>query len=173
MAPSKRSGLEVNPLLSRLLSAGAEVCVFRGYVGHSDKEGSIRVYPTLGCLSFSIEIGLKDIVETAPAPTTILPHNGTIIWVRSDAEVVFHGDTVTTVPVRSLRRPGEAAPIAETAAIAERHDEPGHIDIVRGRLRISVPVADRSAAARRSGCDVCASCRGCASCTSVCQSGPA
>jgi hypothetical protein len=176
MAPPKKSGpdIEIHPLLSRLLSKGVEACVFRGYVGPSDSEDSIRLYPSLGCLNFSVEIGLKDIVETAPAPTTVLPHNGTVVWVRNDAEVVFHGDSVTTVPVRSLRRPGPRAPIADTSTTPERSEASDHIDIVRGRLRMTVPApAHRSAAARRGDCDVCASCRGCASCTSVCQSGPA
>jgi hypothetical protein len=154
MASSKKSvDIEIHPLLSHLLAEGGDECVFRGYVGPSDSEASIRLYPSLGNLNFSVEIARKDIVETAPAPTALLPHNGTVVWVRSDAEVVFHGDTVTTVPVRSLRGPRQGAPI----------------DIVRGRLRISVPA---QAAAHRQECDVCASCRGCASCTMTCQSGP-
>jgi len=171
MAPPKKSGpeIEIHPLLSRLLSKGVGACVFRGYIGPSDREGSIRLYPSLGFLNFFVEIGLKDIVETAPAPTTVLPHNGTVVWVNPDADVVFHGDSVTTVPVRSLRRPEPGATIADISTAPERSQASDHIDIVRGRLRMSVP--ERSAALRRADCDVCASCRGCASCTSVCQSG--
>jgi hypothetical protein len=167
MTSPKKSGpeIEVHPLLSRLLSEGADACVFRGYVGPSERADFIRLYPSLGFLNFSVEIGLKDIVETAPAPTTMLPYNGTVVWVRNDAEVVFHGDSVTTVPVRSLRRTAPATPIADTSTISERSDASNYIDIVRGRLRMTVPVV------RVGAYDVCASCRGCASCTSVCQSG--
>ena len=164
MSPAKQSGrdIEINPLLSRLLSHGVDAIVLRGYVGPSKKEGTIRLYPTLGFLNVFIDIGLDDIVETAPAPTTVLPHNGTIVWVRSDAEVVFHGDTVVTVPVRTLRR--QRAAIDQTSAKAPSSDAAKYVDVVRGRLRMSVP-----AAALRAD-DVCASCSPCSSCTSVCQS---
>ncbi|NUS56014.1 MAG: hypothetical protein HOV66_14335 [Streptomycetaceae bacterium] len=161
MPSSGRSEFEVNPLLARLLSHGGEPCVFRGYVGPSDNEDTIRLYPSLGRLNFSVEIRVSDIVETAPAPKAALPHDGTVVWVRNDADVVFHGDTVTVVPVRTLRgRGADATGPAESAK---------HVDVVRGRLRMSVPESELP----RSDCDVCASCRGCASCTSVCQSGPA
>jgi hypothetical protein len=172
MARSKQSGpdIEVHPLLSRLLSQGVDVCVFRGYVGPSEREGFVRLYPSLGYLNFSIEIGLKDVVETAPAPTSLLPHKGTVVWVRNDAEVVFHGDSVTTVPVRSLRRRAPDAVTADTSITPERSQASNYIDIVRGRLRMTVP-ARRSAAVVKEDDDICASCRGCASCTSVCQSG--
>jgi hypothetical protein len=165
MSPAKPSGrdLETNPLLSRLLSHGVDAIVFRGYVGPSKKEGTIRLYPTLGFLNVFIEIGLDDVVETAPAPTTLLPHGGTIVWVRSDAEVVFHGDTVATVPVRTLRRQRPA--IDQASANAPSSDASKYVDVVRGRLRMSVP-----AATLRQD-DVCASCSPCSSCTSVCQSG--
>ena len=165
MPPPKQPqrDLEINPLLSRLLSHDVDAIVFRGYVGPSKKEGTIRLYPTLAFLNVFIEIGLADVVETAPAPTTALPHNGTIVWVRSDAEVVFHGDTVVTVPVRTLRHQRSAT--HQTAVNAPSSDAAKYVEIAPGRLRMSVPATSLRAE------DVCASCRGCASCTSVCQSG--
>jgi ferredoxin len=164
MSPAKQSGrdIEINPLLARLLSHGVDAIAFRGYVGPSKKEGTIRLYPTLGFLNVFIDIGLDDIVETAPAPTTVLPHGGMIVWVKSDAEVVFHGDTVVTVLVRTLRR--QRAAIDQTSANAPSSDAAKYVDVVRGRLRMGVPAGTLRD-------DVCASCRGCASCTSVCQSG--
>jgi len=175
MPPSKTSpktsasDIGIHPLLSRLLSHGTAPCVFRGYVGPSDNEGSIRLYPNLGVLNFSIEIVVKDIVETAPAPRTLLPHDGTILWVRADADVVFHGDTVSTVPVRTLCRPRAA--IGETSPNLPPSQSAGYVDLGGGRLQISVPAARGESRDER---DVCACpCRGCASCTSVCQSGPA
>jgi hypothetical protein len=167
MSAAKRPGpdLEIHPLLSRLLSHGVDAIVLRGYVGPSKKERTIRLFPTLGFLNVFIEIGLDDIVETAPAPTTVLPHKGTIVWVRSDAEVVFHGDSVVTVPVRTLRRQRPA--IDQSPAHAPCSDAAQCVDVVRGRLRMTVP-----AAAVR-GDDVCASCDPCSSCSGICQSGPA
>lgn len=169
MLPTDKSEhtLQVNPLLARLLSHGIETCVFRGYVGPSENDGSIRLYPSLGRLNFSIEIRVADIVETAPAPKAALPHDGAVIWVRNDAEVVFHGDTVTVVPVRTLR--GAATAVVGNATV----EAAKHVDIVRGRLRMSVPAAADASLVVRGDCDVCASCRGCASCSGVCQSGPA
>jgi hypothetical protein len=163
MSAAKNSGrgIEVNPLLSRLLSHGVDASVLRGYVGPSKKDGIIRLYPTLGFLHLYYEIEEDDIVDTAPAPTTALPHNGTIVWVKSDAEVVVHGDTVVTVPVRTLKRSRAAA--EETAPAS---DAAKYVDVVRGRLRMSVPAVAR-------GDDVCASCDPCSSCSGICQSGPA
>jgi hypothetical protein len=140
---------------------GVDASVLRGYVGPSKNNGTVRLYPTLGFLHLYYEINEDDIVDTAPAPTTVLPHNGTIVWVRSDAEVVIHGDTVVTVPVRTLKRSraavDEAAPSSDAAK---------YVDVVRGRLRMTVPAVAR-------GDDVCASCDPCSSCSGICQSGPA
>jgi len=157
---TSRNDLEVNPLLSRLVSHGVESSVFKGYVGPSDDDGAIRLYPSMGFLRFSIEIRRGDIVDTEPAPTSLLPYGGTVVWVRSDAQVVLHGDTVTTVPVRALQRP---APAMTEAATTPRVSESGnYVDIERGRLRMSVPAGRLGAGARM--CDPgCASCRGCAS----------
>ena len=103
------------------------------------KEGTIRLYPTLGFLHLYIEIEQDDIVDTAPAPKTVLPHDGTIVWVRSDADVVVHGDTVITVPVRTLKRPRQA--VDDTVVERPSSEAAKYVDVVRGRLRMSVPVA--------------------------------
>ena len=84
--------LRAHPLLSRLLEVGANVRAYRGYVGPDKDSGRVRLYPSLGDLSFSIEINKSDIVASAAAPESLLPHGGTVIWVRPDAEVVCHGD---------------------------------------------------------------------------------
>jgi hypothetical protein len=166
VAAAKKPGNEtkVNPLLSRLLSHGVDTSVLRGYIGPSKKDGTIRLYPTLGFLHLYYEIDEDDIVDTAPAPTAALPHDGTIVWVRSDAEVAVHGDTVITVPVRTLK----ARPRQANADTADRggSDSAKYVDVVRGRLRMSLPVM-------RADDDVCASCDPCSSCSGVCQSGPA
>lgn len=152
MSASKSPGynLEPHPLLAQLLSKGASANVFRGYVAASDRDDAIRLYPSLGNLSFYVEISRGDIVETAPAPTSLLPHNGTIVWVRSGAKVDYRGE-------RSVSRVADGPTLKATS---------DHVDLVSGRLRMSVPVL-------RAGDDVCASCDPCSSCSGICQSGPA
>ncbi len=164
---SSQSAFDVNPLVSRLVEHEGDLSVVRGYVGPSKSKEKVRLYPVLGKLTHFIEINAADIVETAPAPTNVLPHDGIIAWVHSDAEVVLHGDTIVTVPARTLRRRGGGvASVRADAAPAQAAD---YVDVERGRLRISVPAA----AEIRSDCEVCASCGPCSSCSGVCQSGPA
>ena len=159
---SAESRFEPHPILSRLLeqSEGAGARAFRGYIGPSKAEGGVWLYPSLGDLSFSIEIREADILDTADAPETLLPHGGTIVWVRTDAEVVFHGREVTTVAVRSigLGPRQEAIDVARTSG--------AFVDVQQGRLRLRV---------RSRVMDTCASCS-CSSCephpgcTSTCKS---
>ncbi len=73
----------------------------------------MRLYPSLGDLSFSIEINKSDIVASAAAPESLLPHGGTVIWVKPDAEVVCHGDRINTV---AARRPRQAGALDVSAA---------------------------------------------------------
>ena len=83
---SAESRFEPHPLLSRLLeqSEGVGARAFRGYIGPSKAEGSVWLYPSLGDLSFSIEMREADILDTANAPETLLPHGGSVLWVRTD-----------------------------------------------------------------------------------------
>ena len=60
----------------------------------------MRLFPSLGDLSFSIEVNKSDIVASAAAPESLLPHGGTVIWVKPDAEVVCYGDQINTVAAR-------------------------------------------------------------------------
>ncbi|ANI39402.1 hypothetical protein [Mycolicibacterium vaccae] len=165
-AKGPKHKIEVNPLLSRLLSHGVEAGVLRGYVGPAKKPGTVRLYPTLGFLHLYYEIDEDDIVDTAPAPETVLPHGGTILWVRNDADVVIHGDTVLTVPVRTLKSRQHAVPVppAESAG----PDAGRAVNVVRGRLRMSFPASTTVA----ENCTVCASCAPCSSC-GVCTTGGA
>jgi hypothetical protein len=156
MAAAKKPGkdIEVNSLLSRLLSHNVDASVLRGYVGPAKTEGTIRLYPTLGFLHLYYEINEDDIIDTAPAPVTTLPHGGTIVWVRTDAEVVVHGDTVMTVPVRTLKVRARVG--RQAAADVSRSDAGKYVNVVRGRLNMSVPAQKVD--------DICASCAPCSSC---------
>ena len=96
-------------VLNRLLDADPNVRAFRGYVGPERDTGRVRLYPSLGDLGFCIEINKSDIVASAAAPERLLPHGGTVIWVRPDAEVVCHGDRINTVAARRPRQAGAVA----------------------------------------------------------------
>ena len=113
--------LRAHPLLSRLLAVGTDVKAFRGYVGPERDGKRVRLYPSLGDLGFCIEIDKSDIVASAPAPETLLPHGGTVIWVRPDADVVCRGDRVNTVAARGPRR---AEAYNETTAGATEFEPP-------------------------------------------------
>jgi len=161
MAETKSNprGLKPLPLLGKLLSTsgGADAYVFRGYIGPSSTEGLVRLYPSLGDLTFSVEIPEKDIIEFTDAPERLLPYGGVTIWVKRDSEVVLHGEKVTTQPVRSLSRfDRRTACLTASSANAT----PGNfVEVSRGRLQVRV---------RRAARDSCASCH-CASCGPGCQ----
>ena len=129
--------LRAHPLLSRLLEVGANVRAFRGYVGPEKDSGRVRLYPSLGDLSFSIEINESDIVASAAAPESLLPHSGTVIWVKPDAEVVCYGDRINTVAARRPRQAGaldvSLANVDETQTAASRL-----VEVQAGRLNIQL-----------------------------------
>jgi hypothetical protein len=156
--------LRAHPLLSRLLEVGANVRAFRGYVGPDKDSGRVRLYPSLGDLSFSIEINKSDIVASAAAPEWLLPHGGTVIWVKPDAEVVCRGDQINIVAARRPRQAGalDVSPanvdVMQTAA--------GRlVDVQRGRLNIQLRPRVMSSCA---SC-TCSSCETHPSCTSNCN----
>jgi hypothetical protein len=154
--------LGAHPLLSQLLEVGGNVRAFRGYVGPDKDSGRVRLYPSLGDLSFSIEINKSDIVATAAAPETLLPHGGTVIWVKPDAEVICRGDTINTVAARRTRQAGTldglVANVGETVA--------GRlVEVRRGRLNIQLRPRVMSTCA---SC-TCSSCETHPSCTSSCN----
>jgi hypothetical protein len=155
--------LRAHPLLSRLLDVGANVRAFRGYVGPERDRERLRLYPSLGDLSFSIEINKSDIVASAAAPETLLPHGGTVIWVKPDAEVVCHGDRINTVVARRARQAGAQS---VSAAYAERSTAAGRlVEVQKGRLNIQLRPRVMSSCASCS----CSSCEPHPGCTSTCN----
>ncbi len=152
--------LRPHPLLSRLLAVGADVKAFRGYVGPERDGKRVRLYPSLGDLGFCIEIDKSDIVASAQAPETLLPHGGTVIWVRPDADVVCRGDRVNTVAARGPRR--EAAHNATTVGATELSRL---VEVQKGRLSVQLRRRVMSTCASCS----CSSCETHPSCTSDCN----
>lgn len=154
--------LRAHPLLSRLLDVGENVRAFRGYVGPSKESGRVRLYPSLGDLSFSIEINKSDIVATAAAPETLLPHGGTVIWVKPDAEVTCRGDRINVI---SARRPRQAG-AAEVSPAQVVETEAGRlVEVRKGRLNIQL----RSRVMSTCASCTCSSCETNPSCTSECN----
>jgi hypothetical protein len=158
--------LESHSLLVKLLSSsgGADAHVFRGYIGPSSTKGRVRLYPSLGDLTFSIEIAEEDIIESAAAPERLLPYGGTVIWVRPDAEIAVHGEQVTTHVVRSLRR--DDGPTVSEIASPTSPRASRFVEVRQGRLQIRVRPRSLDTCASCS----CSSCSGCKMCSSTCKS---
>jgi hypothetical protein len=148
--------LRPHPVLSRLLNhdQGTDARVFRGYVGPASDSGRVRLYPSLGDLTFSIDIDEADIIASAAAPESILPHGGAVIWVKPDAEVVCHGEQVTTVSARRVRRGATADVFTTNAGAAASAAGRPVVEVQTGRLNIRL---------RRRVMSTCASCS-CSSC---------
>jgi hypothetical protein len=145
MAETKGDSLLENPLLTRLLSAGAAESVsFRGYIGASAKEGHITLYPNLDDLSRSIEIPRKDIIDFAELPDTVLPLGAVIIWVGKSATITERG----VAELRDISSPG---PVVRTAG--------------RLRMRLRRPVRGGEVCVSR--CNTCQS--RCLTCNSHCN----
>jgi hypothetical protein len=164
MAVQKRDDqhLEAHPLLTRLLDAGPNVRAFRGYVGPDEDSGRVRLYQSLGDLSFNVEIRKSDIVASAAAPESLLPHGGTVIWVKPDAEVVCHGDRIGSVPAR---RPRQTAPAGAASALHETHKSARLVEVQKGRLSIQLRARVMSTC---SSCS-CSSCETNPGCKSTCN----
>jgi len=155
-----------HPLLNRLLEVGPDVRAFRGYVGPSKDRGRVKLYPSLGDLSFSIEIDRSDIVASAAAPESLLPHGGTVIWVRPDAEVRCQGDRINTVAARRPRQ--AAARDTAIASVADTRRAGSLVEVQKGRLSIQLRPRVMSSCASCS----CSSCETNPSCTSTCNTIP-
>ncbi|WP_280301509.1 hypothetical protein [Nocardia neocaledoniensis] len=142
-----------NPLIARLQESGAENATsFFGFLGPSDREGYVRLYPKLGTLSRSIEIPRDDIVGSTEVPGSGL--GAAVVWVRNDAEVIF-----------------------QSAAKAEKYDTPiaqKMRRVQRGGLRMMARGQTRDdchGPCSQSTCEPCA-CVCKPTCQSECQPGP-
>jgi hypothetical protein len=156
--------LLAHPLLSRLLEVGPNVRAFRGYVGPDKDSGRLRLYPSLGDLSFSIEINKSDIVASAAAPEWLLPHGGTVVWVKPDAEVACRGDQINTVAARRPRQAGAMG--VSPADLYETQTPTGRlVEVQTGRLSIQLRPRVMSTCA---SCH-CSSCETHPGCTSNCN----
>lgn len=152
--------LSAHPLLSQLLEVGTNVRALRGYIGPIKDNGLIRLYPSLGDLCFCLEIQKDDIVASASAPESLLPHGGTILWVKPDAEVVCHGDRINVVAARRSRHATVRDLVEATPSTSSRL-----VEVQKGRLNITIRPRVMSTCASCS----CSSCEVNPSCTSTCN----
>lgn len=154
--------LRTHPLLDRLLKAGTDVRAFRGYVGPDKGNGRVTMYPSLGDLSFYIEINRSDIVSSAAAPESLLPHGGTVIWVKPDAEVICHGERINTVAARRTR---QTAAVEASSGSREMQKAGSLVEVQTGRLSIHLRPRVMSTCASCS----CSSCEPHPGCSSTCK----
>jgi hypothetical protein len=91
--------IPVHPLLAKLVAkpGPANVIALKGYVGPSETEDRVILYPRLGDLSECLEIARTDILAFEPAAETVLPQGGMIVWVKKDTEITHRrAETVKT-----------------------------------------------------------------------------
>jgi hypothetical protein len=85
----KKSDLPQNQLLGSLLANNAEDTIaHQGYIAYNGTEDSILLYPSIYNLSKSFEIKVADILYSAPAPESVLPFGGVILWLKKDSEII-------------------------------------------------------------------------------------
>jgi hypothetical protein len=115
--PNPQIELNENPLVSALISRGAENArVLRGFVGPSRDDRHITLYQSLARLGDTVEIPREDIVYALDAPRSEL--GAVILWVRDDAQV-------------SVRRSEGSAPRQNPGTALQN-------EVRRGRLRMQV-----------------------------------
>jgi hypothetical protein len=91
--------IPVHPLLAKLVAkpGPANVIALKGYVGPSETEDRVTLYPRLGDLSECLEIARTDILAFEPAAETVLPQGGMIVWVNKDTKITHRrAETVKT-----------------------------------------------------------------------------
>jgi hypothetical protein len=115
--------IEANQALAKLLAAGHPGAVFfRGYVGPSQDDKVINLYPSLLDLRRSVEIAREDVVLIQSAAEAGLADGSMIVWVVEQARVTH-------------RRVAIAGDFSKTQAPAI---PAGAGEVQKGRLRIQV-----------------------------------
>jgi hypothetical protein len=79
----------VHPVVKKLEAAGgAEGAVkLLGYFGGAAGERTVKIYASLEDLSVHYEVGEADILHVEAADASELPHGGSAIWLKGDAQV--------------------------------------------------------------------------------------
>ena len=144
--------IQENPVLATLLEAGGgELKRYRGYIGRSEKDGCIRLYPRLSNLGTSFEIHGADIVHVEEIPQAFAPFGASLVWVRPDADVASRIEAVAT----------------RKAAAAATNT----VEVRRGRIRMLRQGVARDAVMAGPGENCASYCEDCTSQCEVCMSG--
>lgn len=136
--------LEANDQLGKVLAEGPDgVSILRGFIGASERDGYVRLYPSLADTSISVEIAEADVVQTGDVLDNNLGKR--IVWIKKGALITVTKSRTTEFGVRPkvVRDRGSLSPPRS------------------GRLQMQV----RSAAGSD---DVCASVCSCGTCQSQC-----
>jgi hypothetical protein len=92
-----RHPLSEHPILARLLTdGGPDVRAYRGYVGTSEREGFLTIYPSLADLTKSFEIRASDILHSEQIPEVFAPFGAIMLWVKADADVAARAVATST-----------------------------------------------------------------------------
>jgi hypothetical protein len=148
MAKEGTSGRKIrqDPRLARLLAEGTgNVTILRGFAGPSERDGYIRLFPSLADLSRSVEIAEADIIDSAD-----VPHNDLgkiMVWVKRDSKVTFNQSNTSDYGPGVGRRPERRVGLTEQRT---------------GRLRMQVRTA------REDPDDTCVCICSCGTCTCNC-----
>lgn len=103
-----------HPVVSKLEETGAVRLL--GYFGGTT-EGVVKIYPSLDDLSVCLKVREADILHVEEATADELPHGGSAIWVRPDAQVERTVTQCSSVQARFLAG-GIAARMAGGPAVA-------------------------------------------------------
>ena len=92
-----------HPLVDKLTDGKGEAGSVKllGYFG-SAADGVVKVYPSLDDLSVYYQIREADIVHVEDAPAEELPHGGSAIWVKTNAQVERCVNQRTSIEARFL-----------------------------------------------------------------------
>jgi hypothetical protein len=78
-----------HPLVKKLTAAGGAQGAVKllGYFGGVAGEGTVKIHPSLDDLSVYYEVREADILHVEDADASELPHDGSAIWLKGDAQV--------------------------------------------------------------------------------------
>ena len=136
-------GLEPNPHLDQVLGPGAgNVSIMRGFIGTSERDGYVRLFPSLGDTSVSIDIPEDDVIDTADVKGNHLGKK--IVWVKNGTQITVTKTRTTEYGVRPQLSPEDSAKCNEERCA--------------GRLKMQVtPAAARDTCICWCDCSICQS----------------
>lgn len=60
-----------------------------GYMGQAEKEGRVLLYKDVLTPCDTYEFASDDILHSIEAPINVLPHEGVILWLKNDAQIIY------------------------------------------------------------------------------------